>query len=258
MLHEIQGGYVKVDSKEGITVIEFFHPKGNSLPSAILNELTQEIHSEGLAEETKVIVLRSAGEGAFCGGASLEELLKINNQEEGKKFFNGFAQAINAMRKCPRLILARIHGRCVGGGVGLAAAADYAIATEGADVKLSELTIGLGPFVVGPAIQRKIGLSAFSQLAIDAATWRPADWARRKGLYAELHPAINDMDESVQRLSHELARSSIDAITALKRALWEGTENWDELLRHRAEVSGRLVISSATKDTLARIKRNKG
>lgn len=257
MLHEIQEGYVKVDSKEGITVIEFFHPKGNSLPSAILNKLAQEIHSEGLSEETKVIVLQSAGDGAFCGGASLKELLNINSQEEGKLFFDGFAQVINAMRKCSRLILVRVHGKCVGGGVGLVAAADYAIATEGADVKLSELTIGLGPFVVGPAIQRKIGLSAFSQLAIDAAMWRPADWARRKGLYAELHPDSDGMNESVQRLSRELARSSREAIAELKKVLWEGTESWDDLLRYRAEVSGRLVISAEAKETLARLRKNK-
>lgn len=254
MLHEIEGGYVKTEPNERISVIEFFHPKGNSLPSAILNDLAQEIHSEGLREETKVIVLRSGGKGAFCAGASLQELMTIKDEGEGKKFFNGFALVINAMRKCPKLIVARIQGKCVGGGVGIAAAADYAIAIEGADVKLSELTIGLGPFVVGPAVQRKIGLSAFSQLAIDAAMWRPADWARRKGLFAELHPTTEDMDESIQRLTIELSHTSSEAIAELKKVLWEGTENWDELLQRRAMISGKLAVNNPTKIALEKIK----
>lgn len=254
MLHEIEGGYVKTEPNEGIAVIEFFHPKGNSLPSAILNDLAQEIHSEGLREETKVIILRSGGKGAFCAGASLRELVTIKDEAEGKKFFNGFALVINAMRKCPKLIIARIQGKCVGGGVGLAAAADYAIAVEGSDVKLSELTIGLGPFVVGPAVQRKMGLSAFSQLAIDATMWRPADWARRKGLYAELHPTAEDMDESIQRLTIELSHTNSEAIAELKKVLWEGTENWDELLQHRAMISGKLVVSDTTKTALEKIR----
>ncbi|HTN05193.1 enoyl-CoA hydratase/isomerase family protein [Agriterribacter sp.] len=256
MLHEIQEGYVKVEAQSGgITVIEFFHPQGNSLPAAILNELAQEIHSAGLQNETKVIILRSAGSGAFCAGASFTELRAITTAEEGKKFFSGFAHVINAMRKCPKLIIARVQGKCVGGGVGLAAAADYAIALEGADIKLSELSIGLGPFVVGPAIQRKLGLSAFSQLAIDAATWRPADWARRKGLFAELHPNAEDMDESVQRLANELAHAHPEAIAEIKKVLWEGTENWEELLQRRAATSGVLVISSYTKAALEKRKK---
>lgn len=255
MIHEIQEGYVKVEARSGgITVIEFFHPQGNSLPAAILNELAQEIHSAGLQKEMKVIILRSAGSGAFCAGASFTELRAITTAEEGKKFFSGFAHVINAMRKCPQLIIARVQGKCVGGGVGLAAAADYAIALESADIKLSELSIGLGPFVVGPAIQRKLGLSAFSQLAIDAAMWRPADWARRKGLFAELHPNAEAMDESVQRLANELAHAHPQAIAEMKKALWEGTENWEELMLHRAAISGTLVTSAFTKAALEKLK----
>ncbi len=255
MIHEIQEGYVKVERQKEITVIEFFHPQSNSLPAAILNDLSHEIHSTGLEKETKVIILRSGDTGAFCAGASFKELLAITTAEEGKKFFSGFANVINAMRRCPKLIIARIQGKCVGGGLGLAAAADYAIALEGADVKLSELSIGLGPFVVGPAIERKIGLSAFSQLAIDAGMWRPADWARRHGLYAELHPTAQSMDESIQRLSNDLAHSSSEAVAGLKTVLWEGSENWDTVLYQRAAISGKLVMSSFTKMALEKLKK---
>ena len=255
MIHEIQEGYVKVERQKQTTVIEFFHPQGNSLPAAILNDLSQEIHSAGLEQETKVIVLRSGGTVAFCAGASFKELLAIDTAEQGKKFFSGFANVINAMRRCPKLIIARIQGKCVGGGVGLAAAADYAIALEGADVKLSELSIGLGPFVVGPAIERKIGLSAFSHLAIDAGIWRPADWARRHGLYAELHPTAEDMNESIQRLANELAHANPEAIAELKKILWEGTENWDTVLHQRAAISGKLVINPFTKAALEKLKK---
>ena len=254
MSKDLINGYVSVETHKGITTIEFFHPQSNSLPHRILEELANEIHDAGLDKDTRVIILRSGGEKAFCAGASFDELSRIENEKRGFEFFSGFANVINAMRKCPRLIIGRIHGRCVGGGVGLAAAADYAIAVEGAEVKLSELAVGIGPFVVGPAVERKIGLSAFSQLAIDAAMWRNADWARKKGLYAELHATVDGMDESISRLANQLAHSSPEAMAELKRSFWQGTENWDELLFRRAEISGRLVLSHFTRDAIAQFK----
>lgn len=172
--------YVRSSYHHGITTIEFFHPQSNSLPGKILDELAQAIHGAGNDMETKLVILRSAGEKAFCAGASFDELAAIQNEEQGLEFFSGFAHVINAIRTCPKFVIARIQGKCVGGGVGIAAAADYAIAMEGADVKLSELAVGIGPFVVGPAVERKIGVAAFSQLAIDATMWRNAEWARKK------------------------------------------------------------------------------
>ena len=230
--------------------IEFFHPRSNSLPGGLLEGLTHEIHSAGNDTHTKVIILRSAGENAFCAGASFEELLAVQNAEDGFLFFSGFAHLINAMRKCPQFIIVRIQGKCVGGGVGLAAAAEYAIATEGADVKLSELAIGIGPFVVGPAVERKIGLSAFSSLSIDAGAWRDAEWARRRGLYAELHGQITGMDESIHRLAGALAHSNPEAMTLLKQNFWKGTEHWDQLLLERAAISGRLILSEFSRQAL--------
>ena len=178
----------------------------------------------------------------------------IKNETEGLKFFSGFAHVINAMRACPKLIIGRIHGKCVGGGVGLAASVDYAIAAEGADVKLSELAVGIGPFVVGPAVERKIGTSAFSQLAIDATMWRNADWAKRKGLFAELHPNVGDMDESIKRLANTLMHSSPEAMMEMKKVFWKGTEHWDTLLLERAAISGRLVLSAFTKEAIEKFK----
>jgi methylglutaconyl-CoA hydratase len=254
MVKDLQNGYVTTETHKGITTIEFFHPQSNALPHRILTNLANEIHAAGNDADTKVIVLRSGGDRAFCAGAAFDELAAIKNAEQGFEFFSGFADVINAMRKCPKLIIGRIQGRCVGGGVGLAAAVDYAIAYENAEVKLSELTIGIGPFVVGPVIERKIGTSAFTQLAIDAATWRNGDWARRKGLYAELHPTVEGMDESIFRLSHQLAHSHPEAMKDLKKIIWKGTEDWDDLLCNRAEISGRLVLSHFTKDALEKFK----
>jgi methylglutaconyl-CoA hydratase len=254
MAKDIINGYVDVETHNGITTIEFFHPQSNSLPYRILESLAHEIHAAGTDKDTRVIVLRSGGEKAFCAGASFDELTAIEDESKGFSFFSGFANVINAMRKCPRLIIGRIHGKCVGGGVGLAAAVDYAIAVEGADIKLSELAVGIGPFVVGPAVERKIGTSAFSQLAIDASMWRNGDWARRKGLFAELHPNVESMDESIARLSGVLAGSSPEAMAELKTIFWKGTDDWDELLRRRAEISGRLVLSSFTREAIARFK----
>lgn len=248
-------GYVKTEFHKGVATIEFFHPQSNSLPGILLEQLAQAIHSVGNDSETSVIILRSAGEKAFCAGAAFEELAAIKNKEQGLEFFSGFANVINAMRICPKLIIGRVQGKCVGGGVGIAAAVDYAIAVEGADIKLSELAIGLGPFVVGPAVERKIGLSCYSQLAIDATQWRNADWARRKGLFAELHPTIEGMDESIGRLANSLVHSSPDAMEELKKVFWKGTEHWNKLLLERASISGKLVVSNFTKNAIASFKK---
>jgi methylglutaconyl-CoA hydratase len=254
MSKDIINGYVDVETHKGITTIEFFHPQGNSLPHRLLEELANEIHAAGADHETKLIILRSAGEKAFCAGASFDELAHIENEKKGFDFFSGFADVINAMRKCHKLIIGRIHGKCVGGGVGLAAAVDYAIAHENAQVRLSELAIGLGPFVVGPAIERRIGSSAFGHLAIDATMWRNAEWCKRKGLFAEVHTTTEGMDESVSRLATELSHSNPQAMTELKKILWKGTEHWDDLLFHRAEISGRLALSSFTKQAIEKFR----
>ena len=247
-------GYVRSETHKGITSIEFFHPQSNSLPAKVLYDLSVAIKHAGEDPATIVIILRSGGEKVFCAGASFDELLEIKNEKEGLAFFSGFAHVINTMRLCPKFIIGRIHGKCVGGGVGLAAAVDYAIASEAAEVRLSELAIGIGPFVVGPAVERKIGISAFSQLSIDAFLWRNADWARRKGLFAEIHSTTEEMDESIQRLVNTLSQSSPDAMAEMKKIFWKGTEHWDHLLLDRAKISGRLILSEFTKNAIAKFK----
>jgi methylglutaconyl-CoA hydratase len=255
MSTEAQPGYTRSETHNGIATIEFFHPQSNSLPAKMLDDITREIHAAGVDDNTKVIVLRSAGEKAFCAGASFDELLAIRNKDEGLDFFSGFAHVINAMRKCPKFIIARIQGKCVGGGVGLAAAADYAIAMEGADIKLSELAMGIGPFVVGPVVERKIGISNFSQLAIDASLWRNADWARRKGLYAELHASAEGMDESIRRLAGNLSHANPVAMEEMKKIFWKSAEHWDHLLIERAAISGRLVLSDFSINAIQKFKK---
>jgi methylglutaconyl-CoA hydratase len=250
----VMNAYVKSHIEHGINTIEFFHPQSNSLPGKILSELAKEIHYAGTHDDTHVIILKSGGDKSFCAGASFDELVAIKTAEDGLTFFSGFAHLINAMRKCPKFIIARIQGKCVGGGVGIAAAADYAIATAHAEVKLSELAVGIGPFVVGPAVERKIGIAAFSALAIDASSWRTADWAKRKGLFSELHENVENMDEAVNRLANKLTHSSPEAMQAMKKIFWQGTEHWDELLKERAAISGKLVLSDFTKNAIAQFK----
>lgn len=247
--------YVKSETHQGITTIEFFHPQSNSLPGKILEELAKEVHIAGTHNETNVIILKSAGDKTFCSGASFDELMAIKNETEGLQFFSGFAHAINAMRKCPKLIIGRIQGKCVGGGVGLAASVDYAIATDKADVKLSELAVGIGPFVVGPAVERKIGTAAFSALAIDATMWRNSDWAKHKGLFSEVHGSIENMDEAIFKLSNTLAHSSPHAMAEMKKIFWKDTAHWDELLIERAKISGKLVLSDFTKQAIEKFKK---
>jgi methylglutaconyl-CoA hydratase len=255
MIHEIQEGYVKIDHDHGVTTIEFAHPQSNSLPGKLLHELAKEIHLAGLDPATKVIILRSDGDRAFCAGASFDELQRIRTEADGAKFFGGFAEVINAMRKCPKFIIGRIQGKCVGGGVGLASAVDYCIAWEKVEIKLSELALGFGPFVIGPAVERKIGASSFSQLAIDSHMWRNADWAKKKGLFAEVHESIDNMDHYVSRLAHNLAHSNPEAMKELKKSFWKGTEHWDELLQEKAAISGRLVLSEQAQQAIAKVRK---
>lgn len=257
MSNSTQTGYVKSENHAGITTIEFFHPQSNSLPGKMLQELADAFLKAADDSGTVVIILKSAGEKTFCAGASFDELIAIQNEKEGLEFFSGFARVINAMRTCPKFIIGRIQGKCVGGGVGLAASVDYAIATENADVKLSELAMGIGPFVVGPAVERKIGLSAFSQLSIDAASWRNAQWAGRKGLFYEVYPNTTDMDKAVSDLAVRLSHANPEAMAALKKMYWKGTEHWDSLLVERAAISGRLVLSDFSKNAINKFKSKK-
>lgn len=237
--------------KKGLLEIEFFHPQHNSLPGFLLAELAYAIDKAGKDEKVQVIILKSGGNRTFCAGASFEELIAINDFPTGKKFFMGFANVINACRKCPKIIIGSVQGKAVGGGVGLASAVDYCLATKYAGVKLSELNVGIGPFVVGPAVERKIGVSAMSQLAINANEFQSAEWAREKGLYTEVFENIEALDEGVHKLADYLLSTNPEAQTGLKKVFWEGSEHWDELLEQRAKMSGQLVLSEFTKAALA-------
>ena len=246
--------YVKLNTENGIGRIEFFHAQSSSLPSHILAELANTITSAGKDDNIKVIILKSAGGRAFCAGASFDELIAIDTPENGKKFFSGFANVINAARKCPKFIIGRVQGKAVGGGVGMASATDYCFATKFAAVKLSELAIGIGPFVVGPAVKRKVGTSAFSSMTINATKWFDASWAREKGLYTEVFDLVEEMDVEIEKLATTLSNSNPQAMEGLKKIMWEGTEDWDTLLMERAVSSGKLVLSDFTKNAIEKFK----
>lgn len=243
----------EVDER-GVATITFFHPASNSLPGEILRRLAHDVTEAGQRDDVAVIVLKSAGDRAFCAGASFDELVAISSEREGLEFFSGFALVINAIRTCPKFVLGRVQGKTVGGGVGLAAAADHCFATKFASVKLSELAVGIGPFVVGPAVERKMGVSAMGMLAVDARSWKSAEWAAQHGLFAEVFDSAEEMDLAVDRLAGDLAQSNPEAMANLKRVLWEGTEHWDTLLAERAAVSGRLVLSDFTRSAIAAFK----
>ena len=245
--------YVQSQMPEaGILDISFFHEAQNSLPSEILLGLASAIRQAGENPEVKVIILKSGGDRTFCAGASFTELVAIQDFEAGKKFFSGFAHVINAIRTCGKMVIGRVQGKAIGGGVGLAAAVDYCFATSRAEVKLSELAVGIGPFVVGPAVQRKVGLSAFSQMTLNATSLYSAAWAREKGLFAEVFESTEEMDEAVMVLARKLCASNPEALSLLKQVFWEGTSHWDELLSERAGMSGKLVLSDFTRQALAK------
>ena len=248
-------GTITTNITNKIATIAFFHPASNSLPSELINRLIESINRLANNDEVSVIILQSEGDKTFCAGASFDELRSINNLEEGKQFFSGFANIINAIRKCPKFIIGRAQGKVVGGGVGILAATDYCFATEAADIKLSELSIGIGPFVIAPAVERKIGVSALSELTLDANHWRTAYWAKDNGLFNTVFDNTRDMDTSISILTSNLAKYSLDAMQEMKKVLWHDTDHWDELLLERAEISGKLALSEFTKNALSKFKK---
>lgn len=247
-----QNGSLYTSIQGNIATIEFGHPASNSFPSELLDRLAKEFKILSDNNSVAIIVLKSEGEKAFCAGASFDELIAIENLEQGKQFFAGFANVINAMRVCTKLIVGRVQGKTVGGGVGLAAACDYVLATEAAAIKLSELTIGIGPFVIAPAVERKIGLAAFSELTLEATHWKNAYWAKEKGLYAKVLENTKELDIALDHFTQKLASYNTQALLAMKKVLWEQTEHWGDLLLERAKTSGALVLSEATKKALAK------
>lgn len=251
---QMNQGHIRLDNHSGIATITFYHPQSNSLPGSLLRDLAQAIAKAGVDPETKVIILKSEGEKAFCAGASFDELISIDDASTGTRFFSGFAGVINAIRNAPKFVIARVQGKAVGGGVGVASAADYTLAHQSASVKLSELAVGIGPFVVGPAVERKMGTSAFTQLAINAGAWKDAEWAKSKGLYNDVFDTHEALDDAVMQLAQTLRDSNPEAMAMLKKVFWQGTENWDTLLAERAAMSGQLVLSEFTRNAIAKFK----
>ncbi len=251
----MSNGSLYTHIQNNIATVEFYHPASNSFPSELLERLATAFNELSLNNEVHVIILKSEKDKAFCAGASFDELVAITNFEEGKQFFLGFANVLNAMRKCSKLIIGRIQGKAVGGGVGLAAACDYCFATEQAAIKLSEFTIGIGPFVIAPVVERKIGVAALSELTLDATSWQNAYWAKEKGLFAKVFETLSELDSEVDNLASKLASYNSEALNEMKKIIWQGTENWDTLLDDRAAISGKLVLSDFTKKALQKFKK---
>jgi methylglutaconyl-CoA hydratase len=254
MSAENSNGYIEIQIDNKIATITFSHPASNSFPSEFLQKLTREINALSTNDSVNIIILQSEGT-TFCAGASFDELLSISDFVTGKKFFSGFANVINAMRTCSKLIIGKVQGKAVGGGVGLASACDFAFAYNEASIKLSEIAIGIGPFVIEPAVSRKIGKTAMSQLTLQPNNWQSADWAVEKGLFADVFDSLEDLNVETMTFAKKLAAYNPEALAEMKKIFWEGTENWDKLLYERAAISGKLVLSDFTKNALNEFKK---
>ena len=248
---KVDQGYVKTSNEGAVMTVEFYHPSHNSLPGNLLKQLQGALLGVKYDESIKIIVLKSGGARTFCAGASFDELVSINEYDTGKSFFLGFANVINAIRVIPQIVIGRVQGKTVGGGVGLASACDYCMATKYASSRLSELAVGIGPFVIGPAVERKIGLSAFSHMALNADVWQTAEWSREKGLYTEVFESTEEMDERIATFTKDLTAKNPEALRLLKKVFWKGTDDWTQLLEERAEMSGKLVLSPFAKEAIS-------
>lgn len=251
---ENSNGLIETQIEDKIAFLTFSHPASNSFPSLLLQKLTNEIDALSINNNVNIIILQSTGK-TFCAGASFDELLSINDFETGKKFFSGFANVINAMRKCSKIIIGKIHGKVVGGGVGLASACDYTFAHQDASIKLSEIAIGIGPFVIEPVVSRRIGRNSSTELTLNPTDWKSATWAKENGLYANVFENQEDLSKNTFAFAQKLATYNPEALAEIKKVLWENTENWDELLYERAAISGKLVLSDFTKKALNEFKK---
>lgn len=249
----MNNGFVNQELKNNISEITFGHPKSNSLPGEILELLAQTILNEGAKEEVKAILLKSDGERAFCAGASFDELLSIDELENSKKFFGGFAKVLNAMRSCGKLVIVRVQGKTTGGGVGIACAADYCFATKDSAMALTELNLGIGPFVIGPFVERKMGKSAYSAMSIDA-DFRSADWCEQHDVYHSVSENISEMDVEINKFLEKLATRSSDALSLIKKVSWEGTEHFEQLMPERILMSASLILEDSAKENIGKIK----
>ena len=249
----MNNGFVNQELKNNISEITFGHPKSNSLPGEILELLAQTILNEGAKEEVKAILLKSDGEKAFCAGASFDELLSIDELENSKKFFGGFAKVLNAMRSCGKLVIVRVQGKTTGGGVGIACAADYCFATKDSALALTELNLGIGPFVIGPYVERKMGKSAYAAMSIDA-DFRSADWCENHDVYHSVSENIEMMDEEINKFLEKLSTRSSDALSLIKKVSWEGTEHFEQLMPERILMSASLILEDSAKKNIEKIK----
>lgn len=249
----MNNGFVNQELKNNISEITFGHPKSNSLPGEILELLAQTILNEGAKQEVKAILLKSEGEKAFCAGASFDELLSIDELENSKKFFGGFAKVLNAMRSCGKLVIVRVQGKTTGGGVGIACAADYCFATKDSALALTELNLGIGPFVIGPYVERKMGKSAYAAMSIDA-DFRSADWCEKHDVYHSVSENIEMMDEEINKFLQKLSTRSADALSLIKKVSWEGTEHFEQLMPERILMSASLILEDSAKKNIEKIK----
>ena len=245
--------YVKNTRKNNCGILEFRNPAGNSLQSNSLSEIRNNLLELEADSQVKVIILQSVGSNAFCGGASLKEMKRLRDLEQATQFFMGFADVINTLRKLSKFVIARVHGKVVGGGVGLVAACDYAIATKDAYSKLSELSIGIGPYVIEPVVSRKIGLTAFSQLSFDAENWKSSDWLLNRGLFSEVVKNENELNNRLDKITNRISSYSPNAIKNLKQLYWKNTDHWDALLPKNAEITARLVLEEAAQKILKKL-----
>lgn len=246
-------GSVTTEIRTGFARIVFSHPAHNSMPSQLLSDLVRQIEEAGHNDEIGAVLLRSEGEGTFCAGANLDELLSIKEEETGKDFFMGFANVILAMRRCPKPIIVAVQGKAIGGGVGIAAAADYCLGCRASQVKLSELAIAIGPFVILPALIRKMGVAAAGQLSLDTE-WHTAAWGRDNGLFQRVYAGPEELFREARILAERVGKFNPNASARLKQSLWEDTDHWPALLAERAATTGRLVMSGEAKTALGNLK----
>lgn len=211
----------------------------NAFNDSVIAELAQVFAELSRDDDLRAIVLGGHGK-AFCAGADLSWMKQMAGYdwEQNRADAQKLADMLWAIQSCPLPVVARIHGDCYAGGVGLAAVCDIRIAAQGVTFCLSEARLGLLPATIGPYVIRAIGEGASRRYFTTAERFGAAE-AHRIGLVHEA-VAADALDETVDAIVAALVANGPQAVRACKRLVLDvaGAPITDEL---RADTARRIA-----------------
>jgi len=212
-----------VNVRDGVATVTLNRPQArNALNQTMIRELREALATLDANPEARVIVLRGAGDRAFCAGADLKGMFHGGPILEAREQYAGLAGILEAMPRMRTSVIGQVHGYALAGGCGLAAACDIVVASEDAVFGLPEIKLGLLPLMVLAPILRAASPKRVLQLVLSGAEL-PAREALAMGLVTQVVPRAG-LDATVQRLAETLAGYSSGTLAIAKEAFYNALE----------------------------------